>query len=451
MPDLPDVQPLDITPSRRGWQIEIYREHLEEAAALWEQRPADRENPDLTWPDLGDDEARLEAHLDALVLGGDLALAVCRQQALDGDPGELHAALRVFCRHQRGDLVGAALEGVDPDAADALDALCEALAAEMPADWLPGALRADLLADPRRLRLAADLAAHRRLPGAALLAALPTAPAGVRASVVRALGRSADGPPLSALTPLLTDADEGVRLEAGLALLRSGAPQAATAVLTAVRTDPALVPLLALAGRETAIPWLLDVLAHPPAAAAAARALGLLGDPAAVPALVAALVGDAAPDAARALTLLTGAALTDETFVEDVPDDDERFEDEPPPLPGQAPRGTTVVEPCTDPARWGAWWEAHRAAFEGAERFRLGLPAGPAALVASLAAPDMPHGLRVWIAEELVVRHRLPVPFETTWSVARQRAALDAMQAWAQSEPAVAGRWYVGGHYVGGA
>ncbi|MEL7363271.1 MAG: hypothetical protein AAFN13_14445, partial [Bacteroidota bacterium] len=123
---------IDETPTQRGWQVGMMREHLGEAAALWEQRPADRLNPELAWFDLGDDEARLEAHLDALVLGGDLALVVCRQQALEGDAGELHAALRVFCRQGRSDLVGVAMEGIDPDDAEALDALSDALVAEMP-------------------------------------------------------------------------------------------------------------------------------------------------------------------------------------------------------------------------------------------------------------------------------------------------------------------------------
>ena len=136
-PDLMEV------PTARGFRIGVYLEHLEEAASLWEQRPADRLNPDLAWTDLAHDEGRLAAHLDALVLGGDLALAVCRQQALAGDPGELHAALRVFCRQNRPDLVVPAVEAVDPEDGLALDALAEALAAEMPTAWEAWRVAAD--------------------------------------------------------------------------------------------------------------------------------------------------------------------------------------------------------------------------------------------------------------------------------------------------------------------
>ena len=456
-PDVPLPPTLQAGPSPRGFRIGLYLEHLEEAAALWEQRPADRANPELAWTDLGADEGRLALHLDALVLGGDLALAVCRQQALDGDAGELHAALRVFCRHGRSDLVGVAMEGVDPDDADALDALSDALVAELPPAWEAGALRADRLVDPRRLRLAADLVAHRQLPGRdALLDALPDAPPALRARLVRALGRTADGIVEGAVRPLLDDADPEVRLEAAVALLRSGAPEAPPAVLRGARTDPALVPALALAGHGGVVPWLHDVLRHPPSAAVAADALGLLGDPRSVPPLIDALTTDAAGPAARALDLITGAGLTDDAFVEDVLDDDELFDDEralrargePVGPPGQPPRGTTVTLPSADAARWRAWWAEHEGRFAEADRYRLGQPAGPVSQVGSLAAPFVPHRLRRWIADELAVRYRMAVPFDPAWEVGRQRAALGAMAAWAEAARFVPGRWYVAAQYA---
>ena len=455
--------PSDI-PSADGFRVGLYLEHLEEAAALWEQRPADRANPELSWLDLGEEEGRLEAHLDALLLGGDLALAVCRQQALEADdPGQLHAALRIFCRQGRSDLVNAAIEAIDPDDEEALDAMSDALTAELPETWEAGALRRDLLADPRRLRLATDLVVQRRLPARdALLDALPTAEGGSLARVVRALGRTPQGAAPNTLGPLFTHDNPAVRLEAGVALLRSGEAQVEQRVLPAVRTDPALVRLLALAGRGSAVPWLATVLGHPTAGDDAAHTLGLLGDPAAVLALIDALPGPNGEAAATALTLLTGAEITDDVFVEDVPEDDELFDDErerleageplvPPETvpPGQEPRGTTLVLPSTDPETWRAWWEANREAFEDAERYRLGRPAGPESQVASLAAPFVPHALRGWIAEELAARYRMPLAFSTLWSVARQQAALREMEAWAAEQRFVPGRYYVAAHYAG--
>ena len=440
----------DETRSGEGFRVGMYREHLEEAAALWEQRPADRHNPDLAWSDLDYDESRLEAHLDALVLGDDLALAVCRARALDGDPGEVHAALRVLCRRARPDLVADVMEGLDPEDASTMDAMAEALALEMPDAWEAGAHAR--LADPRWRRLAAEVVRDRQRPPPAAWRTPPGADDPVRVAVVRAVGR---GPGARILTPLLADDAPDVRQEAGLALLRGGAPDDAARVLAAIRAPPggadhdsALLPLLGLAGRASATAWLASRTDTPDAC----LALALLGDAAAVPALIVALGGAAPDDAALALFAITGADLRSSVFVEDVPEADEWFDDEqatgaPEPPPGP-PRGTVVTGLSTDPADWHAWWETNAGAFAGGQRYRLGQLAGPTAEVASIAGPSLPHALRTWAAEALAVRYRMPVAFETTWPVARQRAALAEMTRWAGAQPFVDGRWYVGAQYV---
>ena len=98
----------------REFNVELYREHLEEASFLYEQRLAYLHDPEVNWPDLRDWEERFEAHIDALVVGGELALEVCRQQAAAGDAGEMHAALRVLCRQDRKDDAFRVLGALDP-------------------------------------------------------------------------------------------------------------------------------------------------------------------------------------------------------------------------------------------------------------------------------------------------------------------------------------------------
>src|SRR5688572_29586831 len=88
-------------PSSGGFYARLYLEHLSEASFLYEQRLALLDDPELTWPELDDFEQRLEAHIDALVLGEDLALDLCRQRAVEGDVGECHTALRVVSRRRR--------------------------------------------------------------------------------------------------------------------------------------------------------------------------------------------------------------------------------------------------------------------------------------------------------------------------------------------------------------
>ena len=70
----------------------------------------------------------------------------------------------------------------------------------------------------------------------------------------------------------------------------------------------------------------------------------------------------------------------------------------------------------------------------------------PSAKAVSWAAH---HAVRGLVADELTVRYGMPVAFDTTWSVARQQAALAAMRAWAEAQAFVPGRWYVGGQYAG--
>ena len=120
--------------SIRQFNVELYREHLEEASFLYEQRLAYLHDPEVNWPDLRDWEERFEAHIDALVVGGELALDICRQQAADGDAGEMHAALRVFCRQDRKDHAFAVLDTLDPTDDDVVRAVAQALCRDAGSD-----------------------------------------------------------------------------------------------------------------------------------------------------------------------------------------------------------------------------------------------------------------------------------------------------------------------------
>ena len=66
------------------------------------------------------------------MLGGELALEVCRKHAGDGDVGEMHSALRVFCRRDRKDDAFAVLSALDPSAKDSVRAASQALTLRCP-------------------------------------------------------------------------------------------------------------------------------------------------------------------------------------------------------------------------------------------------------------------------------------------------------------------------------
>jgi hypothetical protein len=117
------------------FETELYQEHLEEASFLYEQRLTLFDDPEITWLDIADFEKRFEAHIDALVVGVDLALNVCKAQAMEGDFGELHAAVRVFCRQNRLDFVQECLEALDPEDTERVQAISDAHNHELPAEW----------------------------------------------------------------------------------------------------------------------------------------------------------------------------------------------------------------------------------------------------------------------------------------------------------------------------
>jgi hypothetical protein len=121
--------------SAKTFLIELYEEYLEEASFLYEQRLSLLVNPEISWKKIGEFEERFEAHIDGLVVGGDLAIEVCKRRAEEGDFGELHAAVRVFCRQNRKDLVVTLLENVDTEDDQKVKAIADALKHELPAEW----------------------------------------------------------------------------------------------------------------------------------------------------------------------------------------------------------------------------------------------------------------------------------------------------------------------------
>src|SRR6266567_7052170 len=101
--------------SPRAFLIELYEEYLEEASFLYEQRRTLLNNPEITWKKIGEFEERLEAHIDGLIVGDELAQDVCMRHVAEGNFGELFAATCVFCRQDRRDLVLSIFDQLDPD------------------------------------------------------------------------------------------------------------------------------------------------------------------------------------------------------------------------------------------------------------------------------------------------------------------------------------------------
>src|SRR2546429_9504818 len=99
--------------SPHSFAVRMYDEHLEEASFLYEQRKALLRDPEIPWTRIGEFEERLEAHIDALVIGGRVALDIFQKHAKKRDAGGVFSAVSGFCPHQDALLVGVAWAAAD--------------------------------------------------------------------------------------------------------------------------------------------------------------------------------------------------------------------------------------------------------------------------------------------------------------------------------------------------
>ncbi|MGH7496383.1 MAG: HEAT repeat domain-containing protein [bacterium] len=436
--------------------------HLSEASFLYEQRLSLCDDPGLTWKDFDDFEQRFEAHIDGLVVGEDLALEICKQQASAGDFGELHAAMRVFCRQNRLDLVLETIEAIDHEDAKKLQAVADALSDELSTAWQDDFV--GLLQDGN-LKLVAilpKLIGYRRLAaGTELLQALQENGAYLPATLIWALGRlrerNADVP---LLNTYLQHTVEAVRSAAALALLRIGEPQTTTYCLRYARQQNWVLLPIGLGGSRSAVPVLREIAARAKPNPDCLLALGLLGDVSALDPLLTQLGNtELAGSAAQALNLITGAEIDEEIFVPEPVDEDELFEEELEKLkrgeplypPGQEP-GTTITRLSQKPEDWHKWWTANQSRFDPKIRYRNGRPYSPARLLENLESEKSPRQVRQLAYEELVIRYGVDFPFETDMFVAQQKHALAKYAEWIKANGSRfrEGKWYFAGQPLTG-
>jgi uncharacterized protein (TIGR02270 family) len=444
-------------PKAHAWLTEFHEEHLEEASFLCEQRLSSLDDLELIWQDLRDGEKRLEAHLAALVVGEDLALENCRQHAQEGDAGELNAALRVFCRHDRLELVKDVLAQLGDDDQERGQAVSDALCHELPDTWsstVIDMLRSD---NSTLTRIAARIIGYRRIDASSdLLHLLPECHPDALPILIWALGRLRVSEARASLYPFLDHDDTSTRAAAALALLRMGEQQVVQHCLALAPSQPWALFLVGLGGSRSNVSIPFTIASGDTPTTESLLALGLLGESAAIEVLLAHLAHEAlAGAAATALHLITGAELYEEVFIPEEIDEDELFEEELAQLlrgesltpDDEQPPGVTLSRLSQKRDDWQAWLNEHQARFQPGVRYRIGKPYSPACLLENLMSEQLSHQVRKWAYEELVIRYGLDVRFETDMFVARQQQALQQCAVWIEtySHTFQEGKWYFAG------
>jgi HEAT repeat protein len=412
----------------------------------------------VNWTDLGDYQERFEAHIDALVIGKDLALEVCKERCASGDFGELHAAISVFCRQDRSDLVYAVLQGLDHQNAQVVQAVIDALKAECPATWHEDLTRVMLGRGTDLVPLLAEVLAYRRAPiEDAVLRVLPSCAEQHLPRTFLALGRAGTEKSRTALPDSLRSENAAVAEAACRALIRLGDYQALRYGLLVAQLRPWPVVALGIGGDHTAVNVLIDIAKSDKVSDDVLIALGLLGDLRSVSTIFDCLANpERAMAAAIALQTITGAALFGQVFIPDKVDPDELFEEERKKYDetGEVPRrsdgkpfGSNVTQLSTDPDAWKAWLTEHRSQFLSTWRYRHGKPFSPDASLKALRDERTPNRVRALICDEFVVRYRANVTLEIDMPVREQHRHLDALAQWVQanSKRFIPGAWYFAG------
>ena len=439
----------------------LYSVHLEEASFLYEQRLSLLDDPEITWKDLAEFEDRFEAHIDALVVGEEQALEICRTQAQEGDFGELHAAVRVFCRQKKGDFVAEAWRDHDPEDLERTKAISDALKDECPENWQESLTPIFLRDYFNLIPVAAAVFGYRRYQAEEpLLHALKNAPANILPPVIWALGRVGGQAARAALLPLLEHPEDAVRAAAAQSLLRFGETEVISRSLSRVPLDGWPVTALGLGGGRNASNVLLNRIKSGGADNDCLIALGLLGHLSAVKVLYSSLGNeDLARSAATGLYLITGAEIYEDVYVPEEIDEDELFEEEleayrkenkVPTKPDGEPFGESIRRLSQNPQDWENWLRENKSRFNPNYRYRAGKPYSPACLLETLMSENSPYRARQLAIEELKIRYQAGFHIEADMTVAMQEKILTQIAQWVQSNEARfhPGAWYFAGRFI---
>lgn len=448
---------------QQQFRSSFYIEYLEEAAFLYEQRLSLLNDPEITWKDLADFEKRFEAHIDALVVGEELALDVCRTQALGGDFGELHAAIRVFCRQNKGEFVAEAWRNHDPKDVDRTKAIGDALKEDCPDNWQESLTSIFLSNYFQLIPVAASVFGYRRFEAEkALLHALYHSPDHILPSIIWALGRIGRRSAHSALVPFINHSDQDVRKAAAESLLRLGETKVLQHCLDEAPFENWPLTAVGLGGGPDAVKVLQDRVRQGHADDDCLVAMGLLGDLSAVPVLYASLAKeDLARSAATSLYLITGADLHEEVFIPDKINEDELFDEEfeayrkegkVPAKPDGGLFGETIRRLSQNPRDWEEWLRDNKSRFTQNYRYRLGKPYTPNCLFETLMSEASPYRARQLAIEELKIRYDADFPIEADMPVNAQEILLAKIAQWSQANEArfQPGAWYLAGRLMQG-
>lgn len=448
--------------SYKQFLIELYQDHIDEAVAFYDQRLLRIEDDAADWMAPSFDDARLEAHLDALVIGGTLALALAKDAALEGEPGAIYVLVNLYCRYQQLEVLLDLVEELDLGEEGVGQAITVALTDQFPESWVQpvqGLFNQPVKSTDLCGLFVPVLLKTRQFPEnfAFEPLLLPDSSGHVLSDPVPfivAAGVMRDKRSRNVLASLVVQGEENVKQAALIALLRIGFHQSIGYTLhnVPVENQPAAIQLGApldvfnLQANRDQRDWTPNTIFQ----------LMVGGVAEYIPQLISVLVNEElAPIAAEALFIITGERLVASLFVEEEWQEEDLFTDElaafkegkTPQRSDGLPYGEEVEELVVDQGAWLAWWQENHGRFESGKRYRLGRLISPVALVKALAHLYVKESVRRVCYLELVVRYNATGHFSEVDFVREQQRFLRDLYQWAEQVEShcVPGDWYFAG------
>lgn len=412
-------------PARRiRW--DIYEEHLDEAAFLFQQWEEALRSPLYTLVEIAEGpEERLLAQVDGLVLAGDRIASRLLLPALEGEPPVAFAAAFALLAHPEGRFLDSVLAALPELESQQRAALRRALGLA-PRPELGALLKERLAADTdTRLDLLEVMAALRVDPEVRL-ELLASSPEPAQRALAFRLARvfpALLGP--EGFEEALESPDAEVRaaaMEAGMLAGLGSALAAAEATVSCREPGfPAAALLLGLSGDPDAVEKLVPALGEKEVAQAATFGLGFTGRVTAADALLEAMKDEAvAPVAAEGFAAITGLVVEKELARPRKrwdPDAEEEREE---------PYGPEADLAKPNPEAIARWWKKARPRFERGARWSRGRPWKGLEVLDELL--HGPARRRPALALDLEIRTRGQVSLAWDALSARQRQELAAAQ-----------------------
>ncbi len=449
--------------SYKQFLIELYQDHIDEAVAFYDQRLLRIEDDVADWMAPSFDDTRLEAHLDALVIGGALALELAKDAALEAEPGAIYVLVNVYCRYQQLDALLDFIEEMDLEEEGTRQAITLALMDQFPEPWVTPVQ--NLFKQPVKspnicgLFIPVLLKNHQFPEGFAFEPLLQSASSEQILSdplpFIDAAGVIRDKSSRNVLASLVVQGEAKVKYAAFIALLRVGFHQVIGYTLHNVPADEQPTTALMLGAPLDLFNAQVNI-AQSDWTPSTVIQLMIGGVAEYIPQLISALANEAlAPVVAEALFIITGERLTVSLFVEEEWVEDDLFADElvafkegkVPQRSDGMPYGEEVEELIIDQDVWLAWWEEHHGRFVSGKRYRLGRLISPVSLVKALAHPYLKESVRKMCFLELVVRYNAVGHFSEVDLVRCQQRFLRELYQWAEQveSSCVPGDWYFSG------